>query len=691
MKQLQKHQFQSTTIIEKPKKTLLSTTTTLTPILFSRSRQSLNQHYYSASVTSKTKLQERYRHVETRKKMDQWKFKSKCILQTHCISTSNFYGFGDSTPPKRPKLINTPTNLLANKMKSNSPLPLKNLGNTCYENSIVQCLFNLDLFMNTFDKSMSKVKQLVSSSSENDKQITPLSQDVRYRIAEKFSNLYNTYLTKRSLNNSPITNDKNDETSSSDRKENLTPESSTSEDAKENASENQIPHETTGDRMPQDQETSNQATNQDHQPKENSSPIALGPSNDSNGLSEIETRLEELKSAVGERNVQFNSTHQQDASEFFYHVIDSIQEFYHDLSSRVGSDKFDFEPDPVTKTFELELDYVIACPKCRHKTYTQEKIRTLPLALPNINNESSDSQENNRNELSTALTPPLDFELNPDCLTEYENNIDEKPQMQVDDNQAKESNNDSPNGIKSVYMSKLDLTDKEPQQTKEKEYTLNDALTNYFKVDILDYKCSQENCDSEKRTKKCLIKKLPQVLFITLARYSYEGKKNLDLIEAPFELSVPLKENKSPNHSPSAQREINDHNNMYQLVAVVCHLGSSLNAGHYTSYVYNKNIDTWHSCDDDSITKVSVSDVQSDAARSGYCFFYAHKSSLIPEPDENHEMVTESIPMQDIPIDTSALMTPLSSPNSQLTSSSDDQVKNDHDDCKLSDIVDDWS
>lgn len=479
-----------------------------------------------------------------------------------------------------------------------SPLPLKNLGNTCYENSIIQCLFSLDIFMENLNRSIETI------SDKTDEQA-----DFRYRILTAFHKLHESY-------------------------------------------EDSFPTN----------EQEEQRSSQQHR---------------------LESRLEELKLAVGERSSQFNSAHQQDASEFFYHVIDSIQEYYQSL-------KTEDHDNPVTQTFELELDYMMRCPKCHHKIISEsEKIRTLPLALPHVDNDvpRSNMREEDVNRIPTPPTSDLGLE-SPKSST----NLSDEPAVG-----SEEKENRSFDDVIEAYAIEI-ITRGAPDPPSDADsglegysskpsepplYTLSDALNNYFKDDILDLKCSQSTCDSTQRTKKCLIKKLPQVLFITLARYSYSGKKSLDEIEAPFELSVPFQENKSPCHSPSAHRDFGEHDNNYHLVAVVCHLGSSLDAGHYTSYVYNQSNSTWYSCDDDSITKVQESEVQSDAKKSGYCFFYAHKS-CIKKPKK--ELVFGSSETRDRDfkqirldvddsvtscVESSAVMTPESSPSPPATSHQD--------------------
>lgn len=626
----------------------------------------------------------------------------------------------NSPGPKEPEQIaisattlsrSTDTNVETKSLDRESPIPLKNLGNTCYENSIIQCLFSLEMFMENFERSMKLMREFVvkarseapgqaqndANQSQEQQQLdkdtlnAPIipEDDVRFRIADAFDNLYKSYTHKRlqAETNAP------DQMGSGNKDVIIQPQKLPGQQPQQEQEEPELlPLRT----QPSTETISAQAS-------QNLTPIALiSSATSTNEQSEIETRLEELKSAVGDRSSQFNSAHQQDASEFFYHVIDSIQEFYQSLNRNNDDD------NPVTKAFELELDYLIKCPKCHHKIITgPEKIRTLPLALPHFNNESltnhTDDYNQDINRIPTPPTSDLGLDSPESSGSEERRNGSEEKENQALSNDILDINHlNSNNTNDTMSISKLDLTDKAYQSNShtKQNYTLCDALNNYFKDDILEYKCSQPDCDSMQRTKKCLIRKLPQILFITLARYSYTGKKNLDEIEAPFELAVPFQENKSPSHS--THKEFSDNDNKYQLVAVVCHLGSSLNAGHYTSYVYNQNNFSWYSCDDDSIVKVQEVEVKNDASKSGYCFFYAHKSSINRNSQSHKQLVsqkyehdklerTEAIVREAYMIDTSTILTPESSPSPTAISQEDSGFNSDVNIINIPNQTDNWS
>lgn len=702
----------------------------------------------------------------------------------------------------------------SDKTSTESPVPLKNLGNTCYENSIIQCLFSLEMFMVNFEESMQRAKNYVlkhklatnlhladpdsssgigernndipSSTARDQSKIT--DNDVRFRVAQAFEKLYRTYVSTQSHVKKPVAGNQVVIASDSDDQSIKLKSQQQPQQEQEGAGERWSTDpsgmainnnwqaalsfckpsvdtsngsgEVTSRSNDNLQSAATSSSSSDHNQESKTRamiPIALTSSSSpapsivsttaatltpapQNEQSEIESKLEDLKSAVGERSAQFNSTNQQDASEFFYHVIDSIQEFYQGLPEISDDD------NPVTNAFELELDHLIKCPKCHHSNMLpSEKHRTLPLPLPHVNTENN--REDCSEEARGAPTPPTsDLGLDsPESNTSDESKCipegDELTLLDLEHNSKTSTHNNSvvfgPEPFSSERIAKQQVgkqsptpsssptataepathpqaqtSSKQPQssnQIQQKQYTLTDALNNYFKDDLLDYPCSQPDCDSKQRTKRCLIRKLPQVLFISLARYSYTCKKSLEEIEAPFELTVPFRENRSPAHSPSSHRDYKEEeeDNKYQLVAIVCHLGSSLNAGHYTSYVHNQSNGSWYWCDDESITKVQESDVAKDANKNGYCFFYIRKSIITPSPNvSTNYKLSERTQLQrthngaisgtSMP-DSSVVMTPESSPTSSPTPSVTSLDMNDmHANHKLcgsnqSHDIDDWS
>ncbi|XP_062861616.1 ubiquitin carboxyl-terminal hydrolase 37 isoform X2 [Trichomycterus rosablanca] len=66
--------------------------------------------------------------------------------------------------------------------------------------------------------------------------------------------------------------------------------------------------------------------------------------------------------------------------------------------------------------------------------------------------------------------------------------------------------------------------------------------------------------------------------------------------------------------------------NSYRLISVVSHIGTSSSSGHYISDVYDMKKQSWLTYNDLEVSRTQESTVQRDRDRSGYIFFYMHKS-----------------------------------------------------------------
>lgn len=119
------------------------------------------------------------------------------------------------------------------------------------------------------------------------------------------------------------------------------------------------------------------------------------------------------------------------------------------------------------------------------------------------------------------------------------------------------------------------------------------------------------------------VKKLPQILALHLKRFKYMEQMNR-FTKLSYRVVFPL-ELRLFNTSDDAFNP----DRMYDLVAVVIHIGSSLNRGHYISIV--KSDGFWLLFDDDIVDKIDPSTIEdfyglpSDLQKNsetGYILFY---------------------------------------------------------------------
>lgn len=144
----------------------------------------------------------------------------------------------------------------------------------------------------------------------------------------------------------------------------------------------------------------------------------------------------------------------------------------------------------------------------------------------------------------------------------------------------------------------------------DKHNTLNECLEHYTEKEILDNDnkiLNDETGKKEKASKRIMFWNLPDILIISLKRFSNENKKNDKIIKFPLE-----------NLDMSKYVLGYDKNNYkYDLFGICNHIGG-VHGGHYTAFVKNAN-NFWYHFNDTNVSKININDLQTSNA---YCFFY---------------------------------------------------------------------
>ncbi|XP_078461325.1 ubiquitin carboxyl-terminal hydrolase 36-like [Lampetra planeri] len=136
---------------------------------------------------------------------------------------------------------------------------------------------------------------------------------------------------------------------------------------------------------------------------------------------------------------------------------------------------------------------------------------------------------------------------------------------------------------------------------------LVEAFREFVKMETLDdYTCGT-CCRKVKATKKLTLHRLPNVLTISIKRYSYFGTKISRDITYPEHLDVQPFMSKSPGEPV-----------IYILYSVLVHAGTDCDIGHY--YCYNKISDgNWYCMNDSLVRRVDTGVVMNEQA---YMLFY---------------------------------------------------------------------
>ncbi|XP_074040933.1 ubiquitin carboxyl-terminal hydrolase nonstop [Leptinotarsa decemlineata] len=156
--------------------------------------------------------------------------------------------------------------------------------------------------------------------------------------------------------------------------------------------------------------------------------------------------------------------------------------------------------------------------------------------------------------------------------------------------------------------------------------SLYECLERFTRAEHLGSKakilCS--NCQTyQESTKQFTMKTLPIVVSFHLKRFQHLNeieKKISTIISFPEMLDMTPFMSKNENESPFPM------DNRYSLFAVINHLGTSINVGHYTAYIRHQR-DYWYKCDDHVITRANLKEVLDS---EGYLLFY-HKHVLAYE------------------------------------------------------------
>ncbi|XP_076859693.1 ubiquitin carboxyl-terminal hydrolase 26-like [Brachyhypopomus gauderio] len=203
--------------------------------------------------------------------------------------------------------------------------------------------------------------------------------------------------------------------------------------------------------------------------------------------------------------------------------------------------------------------------------------------------------------------------------------------------------------------------------------TLTDSLHSYFKSTDLEVKC---DCGQGNKTSEAVeFLTLPRILILHIKRFDTLGQKLRNPMDIPSELDLSafpgvaslrqplsgpaytqekphekqvdnLEKSSLPeqvvNESREGQGEKVQHvsplesvpTDIYRLHAVVSHLGSSMNNGHYISDVAEEKGERWLTFDDSNVSKIKEPTILKRRAKTAYLLFYmqsgAGEKNVVP-------------------------------------------------------------
>lgn len=232
----------------------------------------------------------------------------------------------------------------------------------------------------------------------------------------------------------------------------------------------------------------------------------------------------------------------------------------------------------ISDTFEFKISSSVVCSSCNNISTTKETFKDLSIPIP-------------------ARDHPY-YQASDSCINE-----DNKEVQQL-------------SYVDSIPLARwfIDWFSQLGNWFWGPQVTLYDCLSIFFGTDPLegDNEYSCDVCTKKNKGVKYLkILELPEVLCIHFKRYESVGSAKITT-----HVSFPLTGlDLAPFMSTSSRQQCTT----YNLIACICHHGSALLNGHYTTYALNCYDGQWYEFDDQHVTNVSSYQVENSEA---YILFY---------------------------------------------------------------------
>jgi ubiquitin C-terminal hydrolase len=175
-----------------------------------------------------------------------------------------------------------------------------------------------------------------------------------------------------------------------------------------------------------------------------------------------------------------------------------------------------------------------------------------------------------------------------------------------------------------IYVSRLSMTRGGEESQKPEQFTildlplpqrrcgitLLDCLNEFVKKEVLTDWINETTKIAEPAEKDIVFWSFPQILIITLKRFSADGRKNDALVDFPVDSILDLSDY-SVGYKPKS--------NKYRLFGVANHMGD-VGGGHYTSYARSPDSEEWFLYNDSQV--FHVSNIQEIVSPSAYCLWF---------------------------------------------------------------------
>lgn len=276
----------------------------------------------------------------------------------------------------------------------------------------------------------------------------------------------------------------------------------------------------------------------------------------------------------------------------------------------------------ITEIFQGKLSSEVVCSQCKNKSVKIDPFLDLSVDIPVV----SLAKPTRRRRVPRV---PLNVAPPPRAK--------DKGKKAANGKRKREEEDGEPNGKKAkeggggdqpTTTTKARWSDSEEERANE-ACKLEDCLHSFIKAETVEgYACDSCHAKAD-ATRRLYVHTLPRVLCIVLKRFCWTSSSRAKIdtqVRFPFVLDL------KDYCTSGAQQTV------YDLTSVVLHHGAGLLSGHYTSYCYNKLQNVWVHYNDSRVGFVTKEEIEREAPGKAYLLFYerrtnnSHSSTLTPQP-----------------------------------------------------------
>lgn len=296
----------------------------------------------------------------------------------------------------------------------------------------------------------------------------------------------------------------------------------------------------------------------------------------------------------------------------------------------------------ITEIFQGKLSSEVVCSQCKNKSVKVDPFFDLSVDIPVV----SLAKPTRRRRIArvplnvAAPTRTKDKDKSKDKDKEKSKDKDKdkkangKRKREEEEDGGKQSKGKKEDTDKSTTTAKSKWSDSEEERANNEACKLEDCLHSFMKAETVEgYACDSCHAKAD-ATRRLYIHTLPRVLCVVLKRFCWTSTSRAKIdtqVRFPFVLDL------KDYSSSGAQHTV------YDLTSVVLHHGAGLLSGHYTSYCYNKLQNVWVHYNDSRTGFVTKEEIEREAPGKAYLLFYERRnnpqsSSLLSTPHKSFNL-----------------------------------------------------